>query len=97
MLKAWVHPKIVQERLDHGSIAVTLDTYSHLVSGLQEVAAQSFEGTFDRETLQLLTDLELYKKNVGKNLETDSELHRTRTCNRLIKSAKRNVPPDPSR
>ncbi|MBA7690344.1 Tyrosine recombinase XerC [subsurface metagenome] len=30
MLKAGVHPKIVQERLGHGSIAVTLDIYSHM-------------------------------------------------------------------
>jgi integrase len=39
MLKAGVHPKIIQERLGHGSIAITLDTYSHVVSGLQEAAA----------------------------------------------------------
>ncbi len=31
MLKAGVYPKIVQEWLGHGSIAVTLDTYSHVV------------------------------------------------------------------
>jgi integrase len=34
MLKAGIHPKIVQERLGHGSIAVTMDIYSHVVSGL---------------------------------------------------------------
>ena len=45
MLKAGVHPKIVQERLGHGSIAVTLDIYSHAVSGIQEAAAQRFEET----------------------------------------------------
>ena len=31
MLKAGVHPKIVQERLGHASIAITLDTYSYVV------------------------------------------------------------------
>jgi hypothetical protein len=39
MLKAGTHPKIVQERLGHSSIAMTLDTYSHVAPGLQEAAA----------------------------------------------------------
>ena len=29
-----VHPKVVQERLGHSSITVTLDTYSHLIPSL---------------------------------------------------------------
>lgn len=66
MLKAGVHPKIVQERLGHGSIAVTLDIYSHVVSGLQEVAAQRFEGTLDGEALKLLVSPHLPTTNVGK-------------------------------
>jgi integrase len=36
---AGVHPKIVQERLGHSSIAITLDTYSHAIPTLQETAA----------------------------------------------------------
>jgi integrase len=43
MLKAGVHPKIVQERLGHASIQITLDTYSHVVPGLQEAAANRFD------------------------------------------------------
>ncbi len=43
MLKQGVHPKIVQERLGHASIQVTLDTYSHVTPGLQEAAAVSFD------------------------------------------------------
>ena len=43
MLKQGVHPKIVQERLGHASIQVTLDTYSHVVPGLQEAAAAGFD------------------------------------------------------
>jgi integrase len=38
-LAAGVHPRVVQERLGHASISVTLDTYSHSVPGLQEEAA----------------------------------------------------------
>jgi len=43
MLKQGIHPKIVQERLGHATIAITLDTYSHIVPGLQEAAAAGFD------------------------------------------------------
>jgi len=38
-----VHPKIVSERLGHASVAFTLDTYSHVMPGLQEAAAEKFD------------------------------------------------------
>ena len=43
MLKQGIHPKIVQERLGHASIQMTLDTYSHVAPGLQEAAAKRFD------------------------------------------------------
>jgi integrase len=43
MLKQGIHPKIVQERLGHASIQITLDTYSHVSPGLQQAAAESFD------------------------------------------------------
>ncbi len=43
MLKQGIHPKIVQERLGHASIQITLDTYSHVAPGLQEAAAAHFD------------------------------------------------------
>jgi integrase len=43
MLKQGTHPKVVQERLGHASIQMTLDTYSHVVPGLQQAAAESFD------------------------------------------------------
>ena len=43
MLKQGIHPKIVQERLGHASIQITLDTYSHVAPGLQEAAAAGFD------------------------------------------------------
>ncbi len=46
MLKQGIHPKIVQERLGHATIAVTLDTYSHVAPGLQEAAAKRFDEVF---------------------------------------------------
>jgi integrase len=38
-LAAGIHPKVVQERLGHSSITVTLDTYSHAIPAMQEDAA----------------------------------------------------------
>ena len=39
LLLAGQHPKVVQERLGHSSITVTMDLYSHLMPGLQQTAA----------------------------------------------------------
>jgi integrase len=39
MLGAGVHPKMVQERLGHSSIQMTLDRYSHVTMTMQEDAA----------------------------------------------------------
>jgi integrase len=46
MLKQGIHPKVVQERLGHSSIHITLDTYSHVAPGLQEAAAARFDQAF---------------------------------------------------
>jgi integrase len=43
LLKAGVHPRVVQERLGHSSIATTLDIYSHTVPGLQKAAAEQLD------------------------------------------------------
>ncbi|MSQ17832.1 MAG: site-specific integrase, partial [Dehalococcoidia bacterium] len=49
MLKQGIHPKIVQERLGHSSIAMTLDIYSHVAPGLQQAAAESFDRLLHRQ------------------------------------------------
>ena len=36
-----VHPKVVSERLGHGSVNVTLDTDSRVLPGLQAAAAEA--------------------------------------------------------
>ena len=43
LLTAEVHPKIVSERLGHSNIAVTMDTYSHVLPGMQEAAAVALD------------------------------------------------------
>jgi integrase len=42
-LEAGIHPKVVSERLGHGSVAITLDTYSHAVPSLESEAAERIE------------------------------------------------------
>ena len=49
LLKAGEHPKIVSERLGHANIGITLDTYSHVLPGLQERAAEHFDNLVTRE------------------------------------------------
>jgi integrase len=39
LLSAGVHPKVVQERLGHSQISVTLDVYSHVLPTMQLEAA----------------------------------------------------------
>jgi integrase len=39
-----VHPKYVQELLGHSTIAITLDTYSHLMPGMGTHTARAMEG-----------------------------------------------------
>ena len=43
MLRGGVHPKVVSERLGHASVNITLDTYSHVLPGLQEAAAAKLD------------------------------------------------------
>jgi len=45
-LRAGIHPKVVQERLGHSSIALTLDTYSHVTPTLQRAAAETLGELF---------------------------------------------------
>jgi len=58
MLKQVTHHKIVQERLGHVSISITLDTYGHVAPGLQEAAAVRFD-----EDLQV-SNIEAKKETV---------------------------------
>jgi len=43
LLAAGVHPKIVQERLGHASIILTLDTYSHVLPSMQKAATEKLD------------------------------------------------------
>jgi integrase len=46
LLKANVHPKVVQELLGDSTISVVLNTYSHVLPGLKERAASKLDDLF---------------------------------------------------
>lgn len=46
LLAAGTHPKVVQERIGHSSVSITLDTYSHLVPSMQREAAEKLDRMF---------------------------------------------------
>ena len=87
-----VHPKIVSERLGHANIGITLDTYSHVVPGLQEAAALRFDTLLEPETTQPENVSKMLAKgldnsqNLAKKTEFESEPPGGRTLNLLIKS-----------
>jgi len=84
MLKAGVHPKVVSERLGHANIGITLDIYSHVLPGMQEAAAEKFDGIFEGDAN------ENSDPSVSKMLANTEDLasrpYRSRTCDTLIKS-----------
>lgn len=43
MLQQGIHPKVVQERLGHANIMLTLNTYSHVLPSLQKEAAEKMD------------------------------------------------------
>ena len=43
LLSLGEHPKVVQERLGHSTIAMTMDTYSHVMPTLQRQAADRLD------------------------------------------------------
>lgn len=43
------HPKVVQERLGHSSIEITMDTYSHMLPNMQEEAARKLDERFGKK------------------------------------------------
>jgi integrase len=83
MLKAGIHPKIVSERLGHANIGITLDTYSHVLPGLQEEAAEKFDQVLalgdKNENINV-------SKPLAKKEDSNGRPYRDRTCDTLIKS-----------
>ena len=43
LLRQGVHPKVVQERLGHANVGITLDVYSHVSPYMQSDAAEKID------------------------------------------------------
>ena len=89
MLAAGVNIKVISEMLGHASVAFTMDVYGHLIPGMQEDAAEKL----DRLVLPGITGpegtdmmLSIGCQDVVNGGGFESEPHRNRTCNLLIKS-----------
>lgn len=54
MLQEGIHPKIVQERLGHSQISITLDTYSHVLPAMQETAAAKMDEVLNLIEVEIL-------------------------------------------
>lgn len=52
MLKLGIHPKIVQEMLGHETISITMDTYSHVIKGMQQEAVDRVNDYLNNEVGQ---------------------------------------------
>ena len=48
LIQAGAHPKVIQERRGPESTSTTLDTYGHLLDGLDEAAAGDLDATYRR-------------------------------------------------
>lgn len=49
LLSKGVHPKFVQELLGHANIAITLDTYSHVIPGMGDATARAMEDALEAD------------------------------------------------
>ncbi len=89
MLGAGVNVKVVSERLGHASVAFTLDTYAHIMPGMQESAAEELDRFLLPEILGTKDVVKMLSngcQNVVKEGRFEREPPETRTRNLLIKS-----------
>ncbi len=49
LLAQSVHPRVVMEILGHSQISLTMDTYSHVIPGLQKEAADRIDALLNAE------------------------------------------------
>ena len=76
---------MVSERLGHASIGITLDTYSHVLPGIQEAAAECFDKLLQTEESEANKRVNV-SKMLAEDTDLDSEPCGTRTHDTLIKS-----------
>ena len=47
LLMQGTHPRVVMDLLGHSSIALTMNTYSHVIPAMQREAASQMDAIFD--------------------------------------------------
>ena len=52
LLEAGTHPKLVQELLGHSTVALTLNTYSHVTAGMSDQAARTMDHVLGLPTIR---------------------------------------------
>lgn len=63
LLEAGIHPKVVQERLGHSAISVTMDIYSHVKPNIQKEAAAAIDKALTRGRGEKATEGKTGNKN----------------------------------
>ena len=53
LLRENVHPAVVQQALGHSSINLTIDTYSHVMPGIEEAAARKIDEVIGNEVRKI--------------------------------------------
>jgi len=64
MLNHGIPPLIVSKRLGHSKVSITLDTYGHLLPGMQQETADFIDGLVTPLELKLHTDCTRKIENV---------------------------------
>lgn len=64
LLAYGIHPKIVQERLGHSDIQITMETYSHVLPTIQKEAVKVFEQVCDQNYKDDGTTIETVFDNI---------------------------------
>jgi integrase len=71
LLKEGIHPKIVSERLGHATVAITMDTYSHVLEGMQEETADRLDKAYApllKKVGEALSEMRHKKASFEKNV-----------------------------
>ena len=68
LLGAGVNIKVISERLGHASVAFTMDTYAHIMPGMQGGAAESLDDLVWPEMAGAEAVVKMLSKRLGLNV-----------------------------
>ncbi len=64
MLQNGIHPKVVQERLGHKDVTLTLNTYSHVLPDIQEEAAQKLDRLLAHSDANIKSESQEFERDI---------------------------------